>query len=77
MISRFPFFRIAGKLATGTCGGCGGGAKRNKRMAELARIKNTIVGLPKGQKDLLKDILKVETITLYLPGANGVVSHTF
>jgi len=77
IVSKFPFFRIVGKIATGTCGGCGSNAKRNKRMEELTRIKVTIVGLPQGQKDLLKAILKAEIITLYLPSAGGTISHTF
>lgn len=77
IISKFPFFRIAGKIATGTCGGCNAGIKRNKRIEELTRVKAAIVGLPQGQKNLLKDILKAETITLYLPSANGTISHTF
>jgi hypothetical protein len=77
IISKFPFFRLSGKIATGTCGGCGGGAKRNKRLEELARVKAAIVGLPQGQKDLLKAILKADTVTLYLPSANGTISHTF
>ena len=77
IISKFPFFRITGKIATGTCGGCDGGGKRSKRMEELTRVKTAIVGLPQGQKDLLKAILKAETITLYLPSANGTISHTF
>lgn len=75
--SKFPFFRLSGKIATGTCGGCGGGGKRNKRLEELTRVKIAIVGMPKGQKDLLKAILKAETITLYLPGSSGTISHTF
>lgn len=75
--SKFPFFRISTKIATGTCGGCGSRGQRNERMAALTGLKVALAGLSESQKGLFKSLLKADKVVFHVPGPSGVVSHTF
>lgn len=74
IVSAFPFFRLAKKAFKGSCGGCGGQATRSQRIEELSKLKATLAGLDEGQKELLKNILKAEQVTMHLPHPIGSIT---
>jgi hypothetical protein len=77
VIKAFPFIRtLAAKaVKVRTCCNAGGKLQQSRKNAANL-IKYAILSFNPAQRELFKRLLKANSVTIYLPSATGVKTHT-
>ena len=74
-IKAFPFLKVAPPRIQKRCK-CNRSAEAKKYYKKVANgLKHTLLAMSAAQKDTLRELLRAQSVVIYIKGARGVEKH--